>query len=104
MYEAATSCKDMAWTPITNWEPCDVTLARYCYAERHRMKVQLITPYCVSHLQHYSVTVHSNLTSVYPPYHSLPHKIAKDSISQVVGSCGWDNEPSGYVKCGEFLE
>jgi hypothetical protein len=30
------------------------------------MKVQLVTPYRVSHLHRYGVTVHGNVTSVYP--------------------------------------
>jgi hypothetical protein len=34
---------------------------------RQGMKVQLVTPYSVSHLQHYGVTVRGNVTSVYPP-------------------------------------
>ena len=67
MYEAAASSKDIARTPVTNWEPHFVTLARYCYAVRHGMKVQLVTPYRVSHLQRYGVTVRGNVTSVYPP-------------------------------------
>ena len=66
MYEAAASCKDIARAPVTNWEPCSVTLAGYCYAVRHGMKVQLITPCRVGHFQHYSVTVRDNVTSVYP--------------------------------------
>jgi hypothetical protein len=57
MYEAAASCKDIARTPVTNWELHGVTLAGYCYAVRHGMKVQLVTPYRVSHLQRYGVTV-----------------------------------------------
>jgi len=32
------------------------------------MKVQLVTPYRVGHLQRYGVTVRGNVTSVYPPY------------------------------------
>ena len=68
MYEAA-SCKDIARAPVTNWEHHGVTLAGYCYAVRHGMKVQLVTPYRVSHLQRYGVTVHGNDTSVYPSYH-----------------------------------
>ena len=32
------------------------------------MKVQLVTPYRVSHLQRYGVTVRGNVTSVDPPY------------------------------------
>jgi hypothetical protein len=31
------------------------------------MKVQIVTPYRVSHLQRYGVTVRGNVTSVYPP-------------------------------------
>jgi hypothetical protein len=31
------------------------------------MKVQIVTPYHVSHLQHYGVTVRGNISSVYPP-------------------------------------
>jgi len=67
MYEAAASCKDIARAPVTNWEPQSVTLVGYCYAERHGMKVQLVTPYRVSHLQRYGVTVRGYVTSVYPP-------------------------------------
>ena len=69
MYEAAASCKDIAQTPVTNWEPHGVTLAGYCYAVRHGMKVQLVTPNRVSHLQRYGVTVRGNVTSVDPPKH-----------------------------------
>jgi len=32
----------------------------------HGMKVQLVTPYRVSHLKRYGVTVRGNVTSVYP--------------------------------------
>jgi hypothetical protein len=67
MYEAAVSCKDIPRAPVTNWEPHGVTLAGYCYAVGHEMKVQLVTQYSVSHLQRYGVTLHSNVTSVYPP-------------------------------------
>jgi len=31
------------------------------------MKVQLVIPYRVSHLQRYGITVRGNVTSVYPP-------------------------------------
>ena len=51
MYETAASCKDIARAPITNWEPQCVMLVGYSYAVRHGMKVQLVTPYRVSHLQ-----------------------------------------------------
>ena len=50
MYEATASCKDIARTPVTNWAPQSLTLAVYCYAARHGMKVHLVTPYRVSHL------------------------------------------------------
>jgi len=43
MYEAAASCKDIARAPVTNREPHGViTIAGYCYAVRHGMKVQLV--------------------------------------------------------------
>jgi hypothetical protein len=61
MYEAAASCKDIARAPVTNREPHQVTLAEYCYALRHGMKVQPVTPYRVSHLQCYKVTVRGNV-------------------------------------------
>jgi len=63
---SATSCKDIARAPVTNWETQCVTLAGYCYAVRHGMKVYFVTPYRVSHLQRYGVTVRGNVTSVYP--------------------------------------
>jgi len=66
MYETAASCKDIARAPATNSEPRCVTLAGYCYAVRHGIKVQLVTPYLVSHLQSYGVTIRGNVTSVYP--------------------------------------
>ena len=34
------------------------------------MKVQLVTPYLVSLLQRYGVTVRGNVTSVHPPLYS----------------------------------
>ena len=66
MYKAAASCKDIALAPVTNWEPQCVTLAGNCYDATHGMKGQLVTPYRVSHLQRYGVTVRGNVTSVYP--------------------------------------
>ena len=53
MYEAAASCKDIARASVTNWEPRSVKLAGYCYAVRHGMKVQLVTPYPGRHSQRY---------------------------------------------------
>ena len=67
MYAAAAGCEDIARAPVTNWENRGVTLAGYCYDVRHGKKVQLVTPYRVSHLQHYDVTVRGNVTSTYPP-------------------------------------
>jgi hypothetical protein len=67
MYEAAANCKDITQAHVTNWEPRCVTLAGYCYAMRQRMKVQLVTPCRVSLLQCYGITVHGNVTSMYPP-------------------------------------
>jgi hypothetical protein len=57
----------MLLAPVTNWEPHGVTLAGYCYAMMHGMKVQIVTPYRVSQLQRYGVTVRGNVTSVYQP-------------------------------------
>jgi hypothetical protein len=54
----------MFQAPVTNWEPHGVTFAGYCYAMRHRMKVKVVTPYLVSHLQRYGVTVRGNVTGV----------------------------------------
>jgi hypothetical protein len=67
MNETAASCKDIARAPVTYCEPQCVTLAGYCYAVRHGMKFQLVTPYRVSHLQRYGVMVRGNLTSVDTP-------------------------------------
>jgi hypothetical protein len=58
---------DIARAPVTNWERQCVTLAGYCYAVRHGMKVQLVTPYRVSLLQRYGLTARGNVTSVYLP-------------------------------------
>jgi len=69
MYEAAASCKDIARTPTINWETHGVTLAGYGYAVRQGMKVQVVTPYRVSHLQRYGVTVRGNVRSVHQPLH-----------------------------------
>jgi hypothetical protein len=57
----------MLLAPVTNWEAYGVKLAGYCYAMRYGKKVQIVTPYRVSHLQRYGVTVRGNVTSVYPP-------------------------------------
>jgi hypothetical protein len=62
----------MFLVPITNWEPHGVTLTGYCYVMRHGIKVQIITLYRVSHLEHYSVTESGNVTSVYPPSVNSP--------------------------------
>jgi hypothetical protein len=57
----------MLLAPVTNSEPHGVTVAGYCYGMRHGMKVQIVTPYRVNHLQCYGITVRGNVTSVYPP-------------------------------------
>ena len=67
MYQAAASCKDIARASVTNWEPHGVTLAGYCYAVRHGLKVQLVTPYGVSHLQRQGNKLRGEVTSVYQP-------------------------------------
>jgi hypothetical protein len=72
----------MLLTPVTNWEPHGVTLAGYCYAMRHGMKFQIVTPFPVSHLQRCGVTVRGNVTSVYPPLERRPYsKIAMNNFS-----------------------
>jgi hypothetical protein len=60
----------MLLAPVTNWESHGVTLAGYCYAMRHGMKVQIVTPYRVSYWQRYGVTVRGIVKGVYPPLHS----------------------------------
>ena len=45
----------------------------------HGMKVQFVTPYRVSQLQRYDVTVRGNVTSVYPPLHVVFSYDALDS-------------------------
>jgi hypothetical protein len=67
----------MLLAPVTNWEPHGVTLAGYCFAMRHGMKVQIVTPYRVSHLQRYEVTVRGNDTSVYPPLSEIANVLAR---------------------------
>ena len=67
MHEVAASSKDIARAPVTNWEPHGVTPTGYCYVVRHRMKVHLLTPCGVSHLQRYGVMVSGNVINVYPP-------------------------------------
>jgi hypothetical protein len=56
----------MLLAPVTNWEPHGVMLAGFCYVMRHGMKVQIVTPYRVRHLQCHGVMVRENVTSVYP--------------------------------------
>jgi hypothetical protein len=68
----------MLLAPVTNWEPPGVTLAGYYYAIRHGMKVQTVTPYRVSHLQRYGVTVRGNVTSVYPPLRGRNVAMSRD--------------------------
>ena len=75
MYKAAASRKDITRAPVTNWEPRSVTLVGYCYAARHGMKVQLVTPCRVSHLRSYGVMVCGNVTSMYPPLEVLVHSL-----------------------------
>jgi hypothetical protein len=41
---------------------------------RHGMEVQIVTPFRVSHLQRYGVTVRGNVTSVYPPLSVAPNR------------------------------
>jgi len=66
MYEDAASFKDIARASVTNCKPRCVRLAGY-YAVRYGMKVQLVTLYCVIHMQRYEVKLRRNVTYVYPP-------------------------------------
>jgi hypothetical protein len=75
----------MLLAPVTNQEPHGVTLAGYCYAMRHGMKVQSVNPYRASHLQRCGVTVRGNVTSWYRPLH-------------------WDMRSSGMLYSVETLE
>jgi hypothetical protein len=52
----------MLLAPVTNWEPHGVTIAGYCYAMGHGVKVQIVTPCPVSHLQRYGVKVRGTVT------------------------------------------
>ena len=74
--------------PVTNWEHQCATLAGYCYAVRHGMKVQLVTPYRVSLLQRYGVTVRGNVTSVYPTL-GAPMDFTTDSLFRVHSHSEW---------------
>ena len=71
MYEAAASCKYIVRALVTNWEPQCVKLADY-YAVSYGTKVQLVTPYRVTHLQLYEVALRGNVTSVYPLLEERP--------------------------------
>ena len=87
MYEAAANFKDIARAPVTNWEPrgdarrllrrevrdessarnsvsCHSLATRLRYAVTLQVYVQLVTPYRVTHLQRYEVTLRGNVTSV----------------------------------------
>jgi hypothetical protein len=55
IHDASGSCNKLG----TPW----CMLAGYCYATRHGMKVQNVTPFRVSHLQCYGVTARGNVTS-----------------------------------------
>jgi hypothetical protein len=67
MHEAAASCKDIARASVTDCDPPDVTLAGCCYAMKHGMKIQIVTPYRVSHLQRYGVMESGKVTRVHQP-------------------------------------
>ena len=90
MYKAAANCKDIARTPVTNWESHGVTPAGYCHAARHGMKVQLVTPYRVSHLQRYGIRVRGKVTCVYPPLCQAEFDFKPTNLSHTkirVGRC-----------------
>ena len=107
MYEATASCKHIARAPVTNWEPRGVTLAGYCYAARHEMRVPLVTPYRVSRMWHYSITVRGNVKSVYPSLNVCPLLFKEDehrpTMSIYIESCSGHSinlaYKSLYTKC-----
>jgi hypothetical protein len=68
----------MLLAPVTNLEPHGVTLAGYCYAMRHLMEVQIVTPYRVSHLQRYVVTRRGKVTSIHLPLEKDHDRIGGD--------------------------
>jgi hypothetical protein len=74
----------MLLAPVTNWEPHAVTLAGYCYAMRHGMKVQIVTPYLVSHFQRYGATARGNhhATTHNTPIRNILSTAPQLSISQ----------------------
>jgi hypothetical protein len=78
MHEAAASCKDIVRAPVTNWEPQCVTLAGY-YAVRYGMKVQLLTPYRVTHLQRYEVTLQ---VCTHPKRDDSPRAVGRFSVQK----------------------
>jgi len=79
MYKAA-SCKGIARAPVTNWEPRGLKLAGY-YAVRYGVKVQLVTPYLVTHLQYYGVTLRVNVTRVC----SARNSVSRHSLATLRG-------------------
>jgi hypothetical protein len=92
----------MLLASITNWEPHGVTLAGYCYAMRHRMRVQIATPFCVSQLQCYDIIVCGNITSVYPPLEQHASCIFSSQI-KLAGSFVM-LEPINQTAQHQFLE
>jgi hypothetical protein len=51
------------------------------------MKVEIVTPYRVCHLQRYGVTVRGNVTSVYPPLVCVPELVVKVNVLKWVAGC-----------------
>jgi hypothetical protein len=80
----------MLLAPVTNWEPHGVTLAGYCYAMRHGMKVQIVSLFRVIHLQrhgtdrnlqlHLAVSLFSPTHTTYPFRFILTHFITPNNI------------------------
>jgi hypothetical protein len=48
----------------------NASVSHYTVTPWDGMKVQIATPFHVSHMQQYGVMLHSNITSVYPPLQS----------------------------------
>ena len=66
MYEAAASCKDIARAPVRNWgnPRCNSRRILLLREARDESSVRNAVP---CHLHRNGVTVHGNVTSVYPP-------------------------------------
>ena len=69
------------------------------------MKFQLVTPYCGSHFQCYGITVHGNVTSVYPCLvFTYVAKEYNSFISRFEGSKRTPNMGNGWICIGLMVQ